>query len=362
MKIQKLIEQTDKITDPRRQYGYLQHKLVTIIVIAFCAIICGAKDYEDIETFGKTRKIWIEKFLELPNDIPSKDTFRRVFERLNPSEVANCLYSWLDNRDCKGKTVNIDGKTICGSKNTAHKAYHVVSAWVSENQITLGEITVDEKSNEITVIPKLLDIVDVSGATVTLDAMGCQTDIAEKIVEKGADYCLVVKGNQKSLYEEVEVYFENFQSELGSVVVEDCGHGRVECREYFLETDIEWLPTRFDWVGLRGVGMVKSSVLEKNVLRKETRYFVTSLVDVERFADVVRRHWSIENQLHWRLDVTFGEDSARARKDSSPLNWNVFRKAALPLLRNTDVGEKTSIKRKMFMAALDVAILEKILS
>jgi predicted transposase YbfD/YdcC len=361
MKIQKLIEKTEKITDPRRQYGYLQHKLVNLVVIAFCAIICGAKDYEDIETFGKTRKIWLEKFLELQKGIPDKDTFRRVFERLNPSEVANCLYSWLDNRDCKGKTVNIDGKTICGSKNTKHKAYHVVSAWVSENQITLGEITVDEKNNEITEIPKLLDLIDVSGATVTIDAMGCQMDIAEKIVEKEADYCLVLKRNQKSLHEEVEVYFENFQSELGSVVVDEEGHGRVERREYFLETDIDWLPMRFDWVGLKSVGMVKSCVLERGVLRCETRYFVSSLVEVEKFADVVRRHWSIENQLHWRLDVVFGEDSCRARKDCSVLNWNVFRKAALPLLRNVDVGEKTSIKRKMFMAALDVTILEKIL-
>lgn len=361
MKIQKLIEKTEKITDPRRQYGYLQHKLVTIVVIAFCAIICGAKDYEDIETFGKTRKNWLTKFLELPKDIPSKDTFRRVFERLNPIEVSNCLYSWLDNRDCKGKTVNIDGKTICGSKNTIHKAYHVVSAWVSENQITLGEITVEEKSNEITAIPKLLDLVDVSGATVTIDAMGCQIDIAQKIVEKDADYCLVLKGNQKSLHDEVEVYFENLQVKQQSVVVKDRGHGRIECREYFLETDIDWLTKKAVWVGLVGVGMVKSSVWEKNVLREETRYFVTSLVDVEKFADVVRKHWSIENHLHCRLDVVFGEDSARMRKDSSPLNWNVMRKAALPLLRNVDVGEKNSIKRKMFMAALDVAILEKIL-
>ncbi|MDR2707738.1 MAG: ISAs1 family transposase [Nitrososphaerota archaeon] len=255
----------------------------------------------------------------------------------------------------------MDGKTICGSKNTQHKAYHVVSAWVSENQITLGEITVDEKNNEIAEIPKLLDLVDVSGATVTIDAMGCQIDIAKKIVEKEADYCLVLKRNQKSLYEEVEVYFKVFQAEKQGVVVEEKGHGRVERREYFLETDIDWLPMRSDWVGLKGVGMVKSSVLEKGVLRCETRYFVSSLVDINKFADVVRKHWSVENQLHWWLDVVFGEDNAMMRKDCSPLNWNVFRKAALPLLRNADVGEKTSIKRKMFMAALDVTVLEKIL-
>jgi hypothetical protein len=148
MRMQTLIEQVEKIEDPRRQYGYLQHKLVTVVVIAFCAIICGAADYEDIEDFGNIRKGWLSKFLAMENGIPDKDTFRRVFERLNPSEVAECLYGWLDARYAKGKTVNIDGKTICGSANAKHKAYHVVSAWVSENQITLGEIVVDEKSNE----------------------------------------------------------------------------------------------------------------------------------------------------------------------------------------------------------------------
>jgi len=360
MNIHRLKEEIAKIEDPRRQYGYLQHKLAAILLIALCAIICGADDYEDIEEFGKARKEWLEKFLELPNGIPDKDTFRRVFERLNPSEVAECLYGWLDNRDCKGKTVNIDGKTICGSKNIAHEAYHIVSAWVSENQITLGEITVDEKSNEITAIPKLLDLVDVSGSTVTIDAMGCQTDIAKKIVEKEADYCLGLKGNQSTLHEDVKLYFENLPAEQ-STVTKGNDHGRIEKREYFLETDIDWLPQKANWAGLNAIGSVKSTVYEKGITREETRYFITTLTDVDKFADAVRKHWSIENQLHWQLDVTFGEDRARTRKDNSPLNWNVMRKTALPLLRNSDVGKKQSIKRKMFMAALDVSILEKIL-
>jgi len=360
MEIQKLMEKVEKIEDPRRQYGYLQHKLVTILVIAFCAIICGAEDYEDIEEFGNARKEWLKKFLDLPNGIPDKDTFRRVFERLNPSEVAECLYDWLDKRDCKGKTVNIDGKTICGSKNAAHKAYHVVSAWVSENQITLGEIAVDEKSNEITAIPKLLDMVNVSGSTVTIDAMGCQTDIAKKIIKNEADYCLGLKGNQSNLHEDVKLYFENLPAEQKTVTNEK-DHGRIEKREYFLETDIDWLPQKQEWVGLNAIGAVKSTVFEKGETRAETRYFITSLKDVNNFADAVRKHWSIENQLHWQLDVTFGEDRAKARKDNAPLNWNIMRKTALPLIRNADVGKKQSVKRKMFMAALDVTILEKIL-
>lgn len=360
MKIEKLIENVQKISDPRRQYGYLQHKLVTIVVIAFCAIICGAENFEDIEEFGKIRKEWLGKFLDLGNRIPDKDTFRRVFERLDPSELAKCLYDWLDRRDCAVKTVNIDGKTICGSKNSAHKAYHVVSAWVSENQITMGEIVVDEKSNEITAIPQLLDLVDVGGATVTIDAMGCQTEIAKKIIDRKADYCLALKGNQTGLYEDVRLYFE--QIEVSSkTITKEKGHGRIEIREYLLETDINWLPQKSLWSGLSAIGAVKSTVYEKGETRTETRYFITSLTDVNRFADSVRKHWSIENQLHWQLDVTFGEDNSKTRKENSPLNWNVMRKTALPLLRDADIGRKTSIKRKMFIAALDISVLEIIL-
>lgn len=228
------------LQDPRRQYGYLQHKLIVIIVIAFCAIICGAEDYEDIEEFGKIRREWLGKSLDLSKGIPDKDTFRRVFERINPSELAECLYSWIGGRDCVGKTVNIDGKTICGSKNAQHKAYHVVSAWVSENQITLGEITVDEKSNEITAIPKLLDMVDIEGATVTIGAMGCQSEIAKKIVANKADYCLALKRNHSDLHDDVRFYFEK-EHTSASVQSLEQGHGRIEKREYSLETDIEWL-------------------------------------------------------------------------------------------------------------------------
>ena len=360
MRIQTLIEKANRITDPRRQYGYLRHKLVSIVVIAFCAIICGAEDHEDIEGFGVLRKDWLERFLEIPNGIPDSDTFRRVFERLNPAELAECLYSWLGNHKCAGRTVAIDGKTICGSKNTAHKAYHVVSAWVSENQITLGEIATDEKSNEITAIPKLLDMIDVTDAVVTIDALGCQTEIAKKIKSKNADYCLALKGNQTSLHEDVTLYFESETVE-NKLIVSEKGHGRIETREYLLETDIEWLSQKDIWESLLAIGAVKSHVVEKDIIREETRCFITSLTSVEQFAASVRNHWSIENQLHWQLDVTFGEDGARMRKDNSPLNWNVLRKTALPLIRNADIGKKTSVMRKMFFAALDVAVLEMVL-
>jgi len=236
----------------------------------------------------------------------------------------------------------------------------VVSAWVSENQITLGEIVVDEKSNEITAIPELLDMVDVEGAVVTIDAMGTQIKIAEKIIEKQADYCLALKGNHSDLHDDVKFYFEN-QTAPNRVKTTEKGHGRIEKREYFLETDIDWLTQKGAWKGLAAIGAVRSTVLENEQTRIETRYFLTSLTSVERFADSVRRHWSIENQLHRQLDVTFGEDDARMRKDNSPLNWNVMRKTVLPLLRSADIGRKTSLKRKMFIAALDVSVLEFIL-
>ena len=296
----------------------------------------------------------------MPNGMPDSDTFRRVFERLNPAELSECIYSWLDNRACAGKTVAIDGKTICGSKNVAHRANHVVSAWVSESQITLGEIATDEKSNEIAAIPKLLDMIDVADAVVTIDALGCQTEIVKKIKSKNADYCLELKGNHPNLLDDVALYFES-ETVSNKCKTSEKGHGCVETREYLLETDIDWLSQKDIWEGLLAISAVKSHVVEEDIIREETRYFITSLTSVERFAASVRNHCSIENQLHWQLDVTFGEDSARMRKDNSPLNWNVLRKAALPLIRNADVGKKTSVKRKMFFAALDVAVLEMVL-
>ena len=297
MKIEKLIETIKEINDPRRKYGNLRHKLADILVIGLCTIMCKGEDFTDMEDFGNERETWLRTFLDLPNGIPDSDTFRRVLERINPTELSNALYDWLGIERKKRGVIAIDGKTICGSANSKHKAYHIVSAFVAENQITLGEIMVDEKSNEITAIPQLLDLADVSGAVVTIDAMGCQTEIAKKIVEKKADYCLALKGNQSSLHDDVKLYFEELPAEQ-TVTMKEKGHGRIEKREYFLETDIDWLPQKANWLGLNAIGAVKSTVLEKGETRIETRYFITSLNDVNKFADAVRKHWSIENQLH----------------------------------------------------------------
>jgi predicted transposase YbfD/YdcC len=275
MKIEKLIETVSEISDPRRSYGNLRHKLADILVIGLCTIMCKGEDFTDMEDFGKEREMWLRSFLELPNGIPDSDTFRRVFEKINPAELSEALYDWLGAERKKRGIIAIDGKTICGSGNAVHKAYHVVSAFAAENQITLGEVTVDEKSNEITTIPELLDLIDVSGATVTIDAMGAQTKIADKIIKKNADYCLALKGNQSTRHNDVRLYFENLPAEH-TITTREKGHGRIENREYFLETDIDWLPQKADWEKLNAIGAVKSTVFEKDETRVETRYFITS--------------------------------------------------------------------------------------
>jgi len=312
-----------------------------------------------MENFGIEREEWLKTFLELPFGIPDSDTFRRVYEKLNPTEMSKCLNNWLAVKCEKGSIVGIDGKTICGSGNEDHKAYHVVSAWVAENQITLSEIKTDEKSNEITAIPQLLDMIDVEGGIVTADAMNCQKDIVKKITEKKADYVIGLKGNQETLHDDVELYFSDFQDDCEKTTTKEKGHGRIEKREYFLETDIDWLTQKVDWTNLNGIGMVKSTVEEKGVVSQETRFFITSLIYVEDFAYAVRKHWSIENQLHWCLDVVFREDSARAKKDNSPLNMNVLRKTALYLLNRADMG-RIGLRKKMFKAALNCDVLESI--
>lgn len=360
MEIKKLKEEIKQIKDPRRRYGNLRHNLEAIIVIGLLTIICIGEDFTDMESFGKEREEWLKTFLELPNGIPHSDTFRRVFERINPNELTKCLNNWLDFSREKGEIVNIDGKTIRGSANDEHKAYHVVSAWVAENQITLGEIKTAEKSNEITAIPELLEMIDVEESIVTIDAMGCQKNIVKSICENKADYVIGLKGNQENLLKSATECFINTTIAPQNIVIKENGHGRKEIREYFLITDIENVAKATDWVNFNAIGAVKSTVLKNNNWYEETRYFITSLTNIDDFAYAVRKHWSIENQLHWRLDVVFREDSAKAKKDNSPLNLNVLRKVALSLLGKADLG-RIGLRKKMFKAALNISVLEFIL-
>ena len=242
--------------------------------------------------------------------------------------MSRCLNDWLEITRKKREVVAIDGKTICGSRNDQHRAYHVVSAFVAENQLTLWEITVDEKSNEITAVPQLLDLIDVKGCIVTADAISCQKTIVEKIVENKTDHTIGLKLNQPALFKDVRDYFDVFEKESATTKSIEKGHGRIETREYFFLSDISWLEQRVDWCGLKSVGMVKSHVFKhvfkKENMRTDTRYFISSLTNINEFTSSVRKHWSIENQLHWCLDVIFREDSSRVRKDYSPLNMNVF--------------------------------------
>jgi len=359
--IQKLIRATNQIEDPRRQWGNLRHKLVDILVIAFCAILCGAQTYDDLELFGKARKTWLSLYLELPHSIPSADTFERIFELIDPQSVAKRLRKILMSEEMFGKIIAFDGKTMRGSKNSEHRAFHVLSAFLTDDQIVIGEEIVDEKSNEITAIPQLLNEINVTGATVTIDAIGTQTKIAEKIIEKGAEYVLALKGNHADLYDDVRFYFENEVPALNKTT-QDCAHGREETREYFLETNIDWLYNREKWAGLAGIAAVRSSVTKNGETCVETRCFLTSLTDIEQLSRAIREHWGIENRLHWHLDVTFGEDACRFRNQNAVAVWNIMRKTALEYLKRVDPGKRVSLKSRRRLAGWDNAYLERLLT
>jgi predicted transposase YbfD/YdcC len=283
MKISKLQEELREIQDPRRPWGNLRHKLDEILIIGLCSVICCGEDYDDMEDFGKDREDWLRGFLELPYGIPGHDTFRRVFERVNPNALAKSLNAWLDEAGKSGgRSVNIDGKTIRGSRNSKHCAYHVVSAWVAENHITLGELAVDEKSNEITAIPELLDLIDIEGDIVTIDAMGCQGDIAAKIRENGADYVLALKDNQPTLHEEVADYFDWIEKEQPKGETTDHykskpenGHGRIETRE-ILTASADWLEDKEDWPDIQTLIRYRCTREIDGVKSVSVRHYISS--------------------------------------------------------------------------------------
>jgi predicted transposase YbfD/YdcC len=360
------------ISDPRREWGNLRHKLEDMLVIALSAIILGGTDYESMEDWGNEREAWFRTFLELPNGIPDKDTFRRLFERLRPEQLLEALHHWLGQPAESGnREINIDGKTIRGSgKAGEHGAMHVVSAWVGEHNLVPGQVVTDEKSNEITAIPQLLDLIEIRGDVVTIDAMGCQTGIAEKIRKNGGDYILAVKENQLNLYQDIRDYFRwleedkvqrepvaEWHSEL------EVDHGRIERRAIRAVTNLTWLEGKANWKGL-------SAIIQYRCIRgdgKETvstdRYYISSLkADAETFGDLIRKHWSIENHLHWSLDVLFREDACRARKDKAPLNLNILRKVALARLKAVAAPDKRfSTRRRMVKAAANPDFLFSIL-
>lgn len=357
--MKKLVKSAETVTDFRRPWGHILHKLSDILVIAFCAIICGAQTYRDLEIFGNAKIIWLSNYLSLANGIPNADTFERIFEMLNPTVVANKMRWLLQDDEIAGKIIAFDGKTMRGSKREGGRALHVLSAFLTDPQIVMGEVTCDEKSNEITAIPELLEMINVEKSIVTIDAMGTQTKIAEKIIAQKADYCLALKGNQSTLHDDVRLYFET-ETIKNAVTSDEKGHGRTERREYFLETEIDWLYGRERWAGLKAIGAVKSTVVSKGKTSVEIRYFITSLTNIDDFVRAVRAHWGIENHLHWHLDVTFGEDSSRVRNKNAAGVWNVLRKLALEYLKKQAFGG-ASLKSLRKLAGWDSTFLERVL-
>ncbi len=346
------------------------HKLIDVIIIAICGVVAGADTYEQIENFGNKRKKWLSKFLELPRGIPSHDTFGRIFERLNPHEFQNSFKRWIESvtERTKGQVIAIDGKTLRRShdRSSNKKAIHMISAWASSNQVVLGQLKTEEKSNEITAIPYLLKLLDISGCIITIDAMGTQKKIAKTIIDKDGDYVLAVKENQKRLYSDTKLFFHQMESmkKEGYTFEEhttvDGNHGRVETRKYVITSDIDWLQDKENWPGIKCLGMVESTREIKGDRSHEKRYYISSLkYDVQKFGNAVRSHWGIENSVHWVLDIAFREDESRIRKGSAPENIAAIRHVALNLLRNNKTF-KGSIKTKRLNAAMDTEYLEEV--
>jgi predicted transposase YbfD/YdcC len=357
------------LQDPRNTRCRLHH-LCDMIAIALCAVICGAESWEDVAEYGRQKEAWLKTFLRLPNGIPSHDTFNRVFRLLKPKPFQACFRSWMQSlvEATSGRIVAIDGKTLRHSFDHAAgaSALHMISAWAVENGVSLGQLAVDGKSNEITAAPELLKLLELEGAIVTYDAMGCQKEIARTIRDQGADYVLAVKDNQPRLHEDVLATFvEAFEGNRGETyqqrVTQDQGHGRQERREYVVVRDLSKIRDRPLWPDLRSLAMVCSERTVQGVTTTETRYYISSCTgSVKQIADAIRGHWGIENSLHWSLDVTFGEDAHCLRKDHGPENMAALRRAALSLVKQERV-EKGSLRRKRLRAGWNNAYLEKLL-
>lgn len=366
-----IVEHFSALEDPRDDNR--RHRLLDIVIIAICAAICGADSWEDVELFGEAKYDWFKGFLELPHGIPSHDTFGRVFALLDAERFQACFVDWVQavGQLTKRQVVAVDGKTLRRShdRENGKEAIHMVSAWASENGLVLGQMKVDDKSNEITAIPQLLDVLEVAGCIVTIDAIGCQTKIVEKIVEKQADYVLPVKENQGKLYETLQQLFDN-PDEMRWVSCAhhktvDKDHGRIEIRECWTTSDADYLryiATFAEWRSLRSIAMVQAERRIGEQRTVERRYFISSLEPhAQPLLRATRGHWGIENKVHWILDVAFREDDCRVRKGNGAQNFAVLRHIALNLLKR----EKTalcSIHSKRLKAGWDHAYLLKVLT
>jgi len=359
-----------EVSDPRVDRTKL-HLLMDILVIAICAVICGADTWVELEAYGRAKEQWLRGFLRLPHGIPSHDTFARVLARLKPEELQQCFLRWMQavSEVTQGEVVAIDGKTLRRSfdRATGKGAIHMVSAWASANQLVLGQQKVDEKSNEITAIPALLRLLDLKGCIVTIDAMGCQKAIARTIVEQEADYVLTLKANHGRLYEEVQRFFARAQQRQFVAIPHqyyhtlEGQHGRMEERRYWLVSDLSGCSETQEWPGLQSLGMVERQRTVAGKTTVEVHYYLTSLAGSgQQFGEAVRTHWSVENGLHWVLDVVFQEDQSRLRREHAAENFAVLRHLALSLLRQESTCSN-GIKVKRLKAAWDDQYLTRVL-
>jgi len=361
-----LVKIFNEIEDHRSHINRL-HNLIDILVIGMVAVICGAETWKQMVGFAKSKEDFLRRFLELPNGIPSEDTINRAFSAIDSIKFEECFLNWVNSLSSisKGQVIAFDGKTIRGAKSCGKKSpIHMVSAWACENNIVMGQVKVNEKSNEITAIPELLEILCVEGCVITIDAMGCQQNIAEKIIENKADYVLAVKENQQELYQDIQDEFR-FSKSIETTTSIDIGHGRIETRTCSVIKQFSHIQNPGKWKNLSSIVKIESEREFKNSKRKSEnsiRYYISSS-DKEAgfFQDAIRSHWAIENKLHWVLDVAFGEDASRKRKDNAAQNYSVLLKIALNLLRN-EKTEKQGIKGKRLKAAWDQEYLIKVMN
>jgi len=370
-----VVECFEGLPDPRIDRTRA-HKLVDILVIGLCSMLTVGEGFTDMELVGRTRYGWFKTFLELPHGIPSHDTFNRVFSAIDPHCFLDCFVEWVQGvcTALRGQVVPIDGKALRRASDAGEPLPCIVSAFASESGLTLGQVKVDDKSNEITAIPELLRVLALKGCIVTMDAMGCQKEIAAAIIDKAADYILALKGNQQIAHGEFREYFDDavplgtrgFPRKAKPSAMDffqslDKAHGRIETRRCWQTTDIGWFQDNARWKGLRSVGLVESVRTVKGQSSVERRYYLSSLpLNAEAFAKAVRQHWSIENPLHWSLDMTFREDQSRARTRYAAQNLATLRRLALNLLKN-DTTRKLSVRQKRMLAAFDSDHLKQLL-
>ncbi|MDO8589010.1 MAG: ISAs1 family transposase [Armatimonadota bacterium] len=364
------LDHFEELPDPRMERLRL-HSLMDILFISVCAVICGATSFVDMHDFGCAKLKWFKKKLELKNGIPSHDTFRRVFSLIDPGEFRACFMAWTQaiSKAVGGDIIALDGKTLRRSFDTATglSAVHVLNAWSSANDFCVGQMKVDGKSNEITAMPELIKLMDIRGSVITADALNCQKEIASQIVEQGGDYVLALKNNQPSIYEDVKSFFEDsfsngFDAPYDCCDTDDYGHGRVENRNYWSVRveHLKWFKHK-EWKGLVSIACVQSCRRTRDNESIETRYFITSLDKITKIARSIRRHWGVENKLHWIMDNDFGEDLCRVRAGHEPENLALLRQIAHNLIKQ-ESSKNVSIRRKINKAGWDNDFLARIVA